>query len=348
MCFFDQKIFICGDFKWAHFRQHCRIGEACGLKLIMSTTRIYEKCEGCSRLEKKISRFRKEEQRIMRWKSSFKEPEDSQRNIAVSRAASIDTSKRILEDLRHDILKMQRKRQYPFASFDCENWPVSEDGDGDEVDGRLRRDILPGLKLFALAQSNGLGALEAEPLTPGSNMFMLRFLESETPGSVPRQVHDEEDTDDLKIAIREQERLSFMLTMRLFHVAFESSISLDGTIRLPSDTIISKNQCRFFTPVMLNCIHRIKFDLLNAASSSQLFEADMEMESWLPRVVLALQNPDISVEDQPRQLQRLLATLRKIQSQIRLSGFHKVALASLSCEPEQLSPTKLPHPTTVS
>ncbi|CAI6331936.1 unnamed protein product [Periconia digitata] len=71
MCFFDQHRFACGDWKWGHFRQHCakeyRIGETCGMKLIMQTIAVGQKCRLCEKIETKMRRRATEMDRIARW-----------------------------------------------------------------------------------------------------------------------------------------------------------------------------------------------------------------------------------------------------------------------------------------
>ncbi|KAL8909126.1 MAG: hypothetical protein Q9171_005193 [Xanthocarpia ochracea] len=72
MCFFDQHRFACGDWKWGHFRQHCnreyRTGETCGMKLIMQTVPVSQKCKLCDKIDTKQRRRSAEEDRINRWK----------------------------------------------------------------------------------------------------------------------------------------------------------------------------------------------------------------------------------------------------------------------------------------
>ncbi|CAL8578867.1 hypothetical protein XPA_004638 [Xanthoria parietina] len=72
MCFFDQHRFACGDWKWGHFRQHCnreyRTGETCGMKLIMQTVPVSQKCKLCDKIDTKQRRRNAEEDRVNRWK----------------------------------------------------------------------------------------------------------------------------------------------------------------------------------------------------------------------------------------------------------------------------------------
>ncbi|KAH6672910.1 hypothetical protein B0J14DRAFT_450001, partial [Halenospora varia] len=71
MCFYDQYALSCGDFKWGNFRQHCskeyRIGETCGMKLVMQTISRNELCKICRKIETKLQRVEKEVAHIRRW-----------------------------------------------------------------------------------------------------------------------------------------------------------------------------------------------------------------------------------------------------------------------------------------
>jgi len=105
MCFFDQYIYQCGDFKWGPFRQHCakeyRTGETCGMKLVMQNIPLRNKCRICDKLEVKYNRKAKEEDRIRRWnKESNKH-----------RKASIEASEDIIEGLNRDIAKLYQERR---------------------------------------------------------------------------------------------------------------------------------------------------------------------------------------------------------------------------------------------
>lgn len=260
----------------------------------------------------------------MRWKTSIQDTEHPKHDITRSRTASIEVSKRILEDLRRDILNLQDKREYPFASFDCESGPSTEDGDGGFIADNMQRNSLPSLKLFAVSSKVPGISAEDELFPSESSMFMLQLLESETPGFIEERNKDYKDSENIPIDNREQERLAFMLTMRLFYVAFESLISPNGTVRLPSGNILSRDHYPGISPMMFKYIHGLKIDLLNIGLSSQLSGADEEVEGWLPRVMKALKSPTSSVEDAPRQLQRLLAALRGIQSRIRNTGFRQI------------------------
>ncbi|KAL8763496.1 MAG: hypothetical protein Q9184_000708 [Pyrenodesmia sp. 2 TL-2023] len=103
MCFFDQHRFACGDWKWGHFRQHCnreyRTGETCGMKLIMQTVPVSQKCKLCDKIETKQRRRSAEEDRINRWKregGKFR--------------ASIDRSYEMIKSLDREIYELRNER----------------------------------------------------------------------------------------------------------------------------------------------------------------------------------------------------------------------------------------------
>jgi hypothetical protein len=74
MCFYDQFIFSCGDYKWGHFRHHCnrwyRTGETCGIKLIMLALRVESKCKRCEKLDTTFRRRQAEATKIASWKQN--------------------------------------------------------------------------------------------------------------------------------------------------------------------------------------------------------------------------------------------------------------------------------------
>ena len=104
MCFFDQHRFQCGDWKWAHFRQHCnreyRTGETCGMKLIMQTVPVSQKCKLCDKIDTKNRRRAAEMDRILRW-----------RREGSKFAASIDRSADIVKSLEKEIRDLGYERQ---------------------------------------------------------------------------------------------------------------------------------------------------------------------------------------------------------------------------------------------
>jgi len=104
MCFFDQVVHECGDYKWGQFRQHCakeyRTGETCGMKLIMSTYRIQQKCKICDKMDTKWNRRRKEEERIKRW-----------RKEGGKKRASIEAAEDNIKQLDTEIHNLMKQRQ---------------------------------------------------------------------------------------------------------------------------------------------------------------------------------------------------------------------------------------------
>ncbi|KAF8247787.1 hypothetical protein K440DRAFT_490954, partial [Wilcoxina mikolae CBS 423.85] len=55
MCFYNQHTFICGDYKWGHFRAQCNkvheTDKTCVMKLIFETIRAASKCPTCKKYE---------------------------------------------------------------------------------------------------------------------------------------------------------------------------------------------------------------------------------------------------------------------------------------------------------
>lgn len=72
MCFYDLFKFSCGDCKWGHFRLHCnkeyRMGETCGVKIVMEVVNSQQKCRLCDKIDVKQRRRANECDRIARWK----------------------------------------------------------------------------------------------------------------------------------------------------------------------------------------------------------------------------------------------------------------------------------------
>ncbi|KAI9745141.1 MAG: hypothetical protein M1818_001419 [Claussenomyces sp. TS43310] len=105
MCFFDQQVFACGDYKWGQFRQHCakeyRTGETCGMKLVMQAQHVRTLCRICEKIEVKLSRLRKEEDKIRRW----------EKEGANHRKASIEKAEDEIDELNRAIDKLEKERQ---------------------------------------------------------------------------------------------------------------------------------------------------------------------------------------------------------------------------------------------
>ncbi|KAI9826567.1 MAG: hypothetical protein M1832_006163 [Thelocarpon impressellum] len=110
MCFFDNHIFACGDWKWGHFRQHCnkeyRTGETCGMKLVMMSYRINNKCKTCEKIDTKLRRRAAEVERISRWE------QEGSRFMA-----SIDRAYDNIKTLDAEILELQNERQKRSVQF---------------------------------------------------------------------------------------------------------------------------------------------------------------------------------------------------------------------------------------
>jgi hypothetical protein len=104
MCFYDQiKFEGCGDYKWSHFREHCekehRIGETCGMKLVLNTNNESGKCKICTTIDRKTARIEKEKGRIGRW------------NRENSRKASIEVSEEVIAELQREVDELWRLKQ---------------------------------------------------------------------------------------------------------------------------------------------------------------------------------------------------------------------------------------------
>jgi len=108
MCFYDQYMMHCGDYKWGHFKQHCskeyRTGETCGMKLAMNTYRKAEKCKTCEKIDTKRGRLEKEMKRIDRWVKEM--------NSGISRGASIEASEEICYNLNSEIAQLEADREW--------------------------------------------------------------------------------------------------------------------------------------------------------------------------------------------------------------------------------------------
>jgi hypothetical protein len=105
MCFFNQRIFLCGDWIWTSFVNQCyfeyRIGKRCGIKLIHGTEYDLKKCAICSKIE---SKSRQLDAAVV-----------AQRRIGnygnVSQTL-IDESRNLVIGLRDEILQLQTTQQY--------------------------------------------------------------------------------------------------------------------------------------------------------------------------------------------------------------------------------------------
>ncbi|KAJ0132468.1 putative transcription initiation factor TFIID subunit [Fusarium oxysporum f. sp. albedinis] len=75
MCYFDQVVWACGNWRWGRFRQQCnkeyRIGETCGLKLVYGRQDEAKNCKVCDQVTGKENRIRRTTERMARlreWK----------------------------------------------------------------------------------------------------------------------------------------------------------------------------------------------------------------------------------------------------------------------------------------
>ncbi|EGS18404.1 uncharacterized protein CTHT_0064300 [Thermochaetoides thermophila DSM 1495] len=72
MCYYDQLVWRCGYWKWSVFREQCprerRMGETCGLRLVMTAYFQEDICKLCDEINKKQRRIEKMSQDIARWK----------------------------------------------------------------------------------------------------------------------------------------------------------------------------------------------------------------------------------------------------------------------------------------
>ena len=71
MCFYEQYVYQCRDWKWGNFRQHCqaeyRTGETCGMKMIWLSRDLPDKCKLCLKIDAKYRRRAKHYEDLARW-----------------------------------------------------------------------------------------------------------------------------------------------------------------------------------------------------------------------------------------------------------------------------------------
>jgi hypothetical protein len=103
MCFYEQVVHACGDYKWGRFKQHCnkeyRTGETCGMKLVMDVVRVGVKCTTCARIDTKLRRRAQEVDRIRRWEAERSNP------------YSVATAKETVAQLDMEIYQLQAERR---------------------------------------------------------------------------------------------------------------------------------------------------------------------------------------------------------------------------------------------
>lgn len=92
----------CGDHKWGTYRQQCskeyRTGETCGLRLIMSSIYVADKCKTCDKIDTKNRRIKKEHDNIARWSKEK------------GRSASIQRSQDMIADLEGELNQLMWDR----------------------------------------------------------------------------------------------------------------------------------------------------------------------------------------------------------------------------------------------
>jgi hypothetical protein len=100
MCFYEMFRFECGDWKWGNFKQHCnkeyRMGETCGMKLVLETFQQPTKCRLCEKYATKIRKRQAECDRIERWQRENKNPASIEKSYA--NIASLDEEIRLVYD----------------------------------------------------------------------------------------------------------------------------------------------------------------------------------------------------------------------------------------------------------
>ncbi|KXJ88574.1 hypothetical protein Micbo1qcDRAFT_235866 [Microdochium bolleyi] len=73
MCFYDQRTWECGYWKWDRFRMQChkeyRTGETCGLKLVYESKKAGTQCKVCDAIDKKQRKYQKKANDMDRWKN---------------------------------------------------------------------------------------------------------------------------------------------------------------------------------------------------------------------------------------------------------------------------------------
>lgn len=114
MCFYDQAVLACGDFKWSNCRQQCsreyRSGETCGSKLVKQcyadkTT----KCKTCLPIDTVTRKRQKEFDNIRAWQRDEKSGK--------KRSTSIEKAYNAIEDYDIELQPLWAKIQAERASL---------------------------------------------------------------------------------------------------------------------------------------------------------------------------------------------------------------------------------------
>ncbi|KAM0723847.1 hypothetical protein Q7P37_000837 [Cladosporium fusiforme] len=103
MCFYEQFLYQCRDWKWGNFRQHCqaeyRTGETCGTKLVFQTMPVGEKCKLCLKIEAKERRRAKHIEDYNRWRREH------------GRQASMEKALVEIKSLENEIGQLKSEKQ---------------------------------------------------------------------------------------------------------------------------------------------------------------------------------------------------------------------------------------------
>ena len=104
MCFYHQYRFTCRHWKWGNFRMYCSqeypVGETCGIKLVMQSMDIDQKCRLCDKIDTKQRRRNAEKDRINRW-----------RKEGGKFTASIERSLDIVAQIERELLELYQERR---------------------------------------------------------------------------------------------------------------------------------------------------------------------------------------------------------------------------------------------
>jgi len=105
MCFYEQYVYQCRDWKWGNFKQHCqaeyRTGETCGMKMVWQAQPLQDKCKLCLKIEAKERRRAKHVDDYNRWR---KEPRRYQASIekAIGDIKALENEINLLKSEKHD------------------------------------------------------------------------------------------------------------------------------------------------------------------------------------------------------------------------------------------------------
>jgi hypothetical protein len=96
MCFYTQRVWSCGYWRWDKFREQCkdetRMGETCGLKLVYETVKISAPCGICDDIVKKQRKIVKMDGDLDRWVREGNKPYTIEKAL-VERKEAVDKIK---------------------------------------------------------------------------------------------------------------------------------------------------------------------------------------------------------------------------------------------------------------